>query len=129
MLNIANMTKNMEHSKAYQPINDAINRMFREIESCASGADSKQTATQLRTISALSGIETLKEIVKANHGDLPPIEFETIMRLLVMAKEGTDMAMQKKKPLKDEFYEILLNGFKEIWWVNIPIEKLDFNEQ
>ena len=120
----------MTESKVYDSISKDVIEMFQEIEGCSNSLeDLGVSALGMRSIKIESHISKLHKSIIVNACDLKQEKALELFSVLEYHRVGAEMSRVTKMVPRNKHYEKLLIKFKEIEWLNIPIEKLNFKEE
>ena len=108
-------------TKMHNSIGATVTKMFRNIEKCTDSEDGQIPSSQIRTVCLHSYIRLLESSITNQPNYLDQRQFIELIHILTKVEER----MEKQKPLEDKDYGDVLNEFKKIKWLKIPIEKLD----
>ena len=115
--------------KVRDMLGEIITEMFSDIESCTSSVDGKRSASQFRLLCGLSYNNVLLKLVELNYSEIFPHQFVEIEQVLEVSRIMAQKVLDDDCVLDDSYYENLLKRFKEMEWLNIKKEKLDFKEK
>ena len=127
MLNITKIIKNMTESETYVWINNVITKMFQDVEKCESETDGLTASENKRKLFSRH-ISQLKDLALGYAVNLKPEQFIELNVLIEGIKAIEEMTPPSRSMPKDKYYESLLGDFKEIGWLDIQIEKLNWVE-
>ena len=119
-----------KHVKIKNLIRGEIIKMFQTLEKCGHIADGHRqvTSSELKMVIFYSHISRLKEMMKLGENILKPWQFVEISNNLNESEKLMDMIKGGGQAPENKIYDMMLDGFKKIKWLKIPIEKLDFKE-
>ena len=114
---------------AHIMISDMIEKFFTDLENCQS-VKGHRTVGQMRTICCLSYIRVIIKVVDMSFTNgIKAEEYLEFGQVLEVAEIMAQKALDEDCVLEDSHYENLLKRFREMKWLGIKKEKLNFKEK
>ena len=107
-------------------IRDTVEKMFWDIQGKGEGSGDR---LKTRTKCFQKEILQLKDIVMIYRTYLGSTQLKEFIRLLNTVKIDADEEIQKNGQLEEDNYQNILDKFREIKWLNVSVEKLNFKSR
>ena len=118
----------MTESEIHDSISNDIRKMFQIIEICESSKDGRAVSLDMKNGITELCILKLYKLMKVYACDLKPAKASELISVIEDHKAIVKLLKNENSLPRNDQYERLLIKFKEIEWLNIPIEKLNFKE-